>query len=266
MRSIPITQILLIEREQEVARALTLALQAKRFVVDCAPDLNTGLSMVPGNQYGLLIIDLASAEASGAEVIRQVRQQYAETPILALIEKDAPHNVLEILESGADDCITKPCPLVELFARIEAVLWRNIRSRSTVIAIGDLKINRSVHQVQRGSQVIGLTPTEYVILEYLATSAGRVVSRTMIAEHVWGKIIDGLTNIVEVYIRSLKLKLDKPFGRELIHTSRYVGYSLSACDDPSNPHSWGLSVRPSWNNPSARGVSLSKKVRVPLKP
>jgi DNA-binding response OmpR family regulator len=237
MKSTPITQILLIEREKEAAHSLALALRANRFVVDYAPDLNAGLRMFQVNQYGLLLIDLASVEVSGAKVIRQVRRQYPETPILALIQKNPLHNVLESLESGADDCITKPFAFVELFALIEAVLRRNIRSRSTVIAIGDLEINRIVQQVRRGNQVIGLTPKEYAILEYLATSAGRVLSRTMIAEHVWGQTIEGLTNIVEVYIRSLKLKIDKPFGRELIHTFRYVGYSLSASDDPSSPHS-----------------------------
>lgn len=237
MTSIPMPmQILLIEGEHELAHSMTLGLQAERFVVDCAPDVNAGLDMVPVNQYGLLIIDLPSTEVRVAELIRQVRRRYPETPILALTEKDALHNVLESLESGADDCITKPCAFVELFARIKAVLRRIARSRSTVISIADLEINRSAQQVRRRNQVIELTPIEYAILEYLAASAGRVLSRTMIAEHVWGHNIGGFTNIVEVYIRPLKLKIDGPFGQELIHAFRYVGYSLSASDDPFHSH------------------------------
>ena len=158
------------------------------------------------------------------------------TVILALIENDALHNVLESFESGADHCITKPFALVELFARIEAVLRRNIRSRSTVISIGDLEINRIVHEVRRRNQMIDLTPIEYAVLEYLAASAGRVVSRTLLADHVWGQNIKGLTNIVEVYIRRLRLKIDEPFGPELVHTFGYVGYSLSVPDDPFSSH------------------------------
>ncbi len=134
-------------------------------------------------------------------------------------------------ESGADDYITKPFAFAELLVRVKALLRRGMVNRSNVIRIADLEIDRLAHQVRRNGAIIKLTSKEYSLLEHLATNAGRVLSRTMIIEHVWDQSFEGLTNIVDVYVRQLRLKIDEPFERKLIRTVRSVGYTISDSED-----------------------------------
>jgi two-component system copper resistance phosphate regulon response regulator CusR len=220
-------RILLVEDEEKVARFITVGLKAERFAVDSARDGKTGLQMATLNPYDLLIVDLMLPGMSGTELIRRVRRQNTDVPIVVLTARDALSDKLANFESGADDYLTKPFAFAELLVRIKALLRRGAVPRANVIQIADLEIDRLAHQVRRGGQAIKLTAKEYGLLEYLATNAGRVLSRTMIVEHVWDQSFEGLTNIVDVYVRQLRAKIDEPFDRKLIHTVRSVGYVIN---------------------------------------
>ncbi len=220
-------RILLVEDEEKVARFITVGLKAERFAVDTARDGKTGLQMATLNPYDLLIVDLMLPEMNGTELIRRVRRQNTDVPIVVLTARDALADKVTNFESGADDYLTKPFAFAELLVRIKALLRRGAVPRANVIQIADLEIDRLAHQVRRGGQTIKLTAKEYGLLEYLATNAGRVLSRTMIVEHVWDQSFEGLTNIVDVYVRQLRAKIDEPFDTKLIHTVRSVGYVIN---------------------------------------
>lgn len=220
-------RILLVEDEEKVARFISVGLKAERFAVDSARDGKTGLQMATINPYDLLIVDLMLPGMSGTELIRRVRRQNTDVPIVVLTARDALSDKLANFESGADDYLTKPFAFAELLVRIKALLRRGAVPRANVIQIADLEIDRLAHQVRRGGQAIKLTAKEYGLLEYLATNAGRVLSRTMIVEHVWDQSFEGLTNIVAVYVRQLRAKIDEPFDKKLIHTVRSVGYVIN---------------------------------------
>jgi two-component system copper resistance phosphate regulon response regulator CusR len=220
-------RILLVEDEEKVARFITVGLKAERFAVDSARDGKTGLQMATLNPYDLLIVDLMLPGMSGTELIRRVRRQNTDVPIVVLTARDALSDKLANFESGADDYLTKPFAFAELLVRIKALLRRGAVPRANVIQIADLEIDRLAHQVRRGGTTIKLTAKEYGLLEYLATNAGRVLSRTMIVEHVWDQSFEGLTNIVDVYVRQLRAKIDEPFEKKLIHTVRSVGYVIN---------------------------------------
>ena len=220
-------RILLVEDEEKVARFISVGLKAERFAVDCANDGKTGLQMATLNPYDLLVVDLMLPGMSGTELIRRVRRQNTDVPIVVLTARDALADKLTNFESGADDYLTKPFAFAELLVRIKALLRRGAVPRANVIQIADLEIDRLAHQVRRNGVAIKLTAKEYGLLEYLATNAGRVLSRTMIVEHVWDQSFEGLTNIVDVYVRQLRAKIDEPFDKKLIHTVRSVGYVIN---------------------------------------
>lgn len=220
-------RILLVEDEEKVARFITVGLKAERFAVDSARDGKEGLQMATLNPYDLLIVDLMLPGLSGTELIRRVRRQNTDVPIVVLTARDALSDKLANFESGADDYLTKPFAFAELLVRIKALLRRGAVPRANVIQIADLEIDRLAHQVRRAGATIKLTAKEYGLLEYLATNAGRVLSRTMIVEHVWDQSFEGLTNIVDVYVRQLRAKIDEPFDKKLIHTVRSVGYVIN---------------------------------------
>jgi two-component system copper resistance phosphate regulon response regulator CusR len=147
-------------------------------------------------------------------------------PILILTARDAVSDKVGNFDDGADDYLTKPFAFAELLARVKALLRRGPVSRSSVVRVGDLELDRLSQQVKRAGKRIDLTSKEYSLLEYLMSNAGRVLSRTMIIEHVWDQSFDGITNIVDVYVRHLRSKVDDPFDQKLIHTVRGVGYSI----------------------------------------
>ena len=225
-------RILLIEDEQKVSRFVTLGLKAERYAVDAAHDGKSGLRMATVNPYDLLIVDLTLPELSGTEVIQEVRKRNSDVPILVLSARDALSDKVTNFESGADDYITKPFAFAELLVRIKALLRRGSVSRANVLSIADLEIDRVAHQVRRNGAAIRLTAKEYALLEYLSINAGRVLSRTMIIEHVWDQSFEGLTNIVDVYVRQLRAKIDDAFDHKLIHTVRSVGYCISDSEAP----------------------------------
>jgi DNA-binding response OmpR family regulator len=181
--------------------------------------------------YDLLIVDLLLPELSGTELISRLRRHNTTVPIIVLTARDAVDDKVKNFEAGADDYLTKPFAFAELLVRIKALLRRGQVNHSNSLRIAGLEIDRINHQVKRDGITIRLTTKEYSLLEYLAVNSGRVLSRTMIVEHVWDQGFEGLTNIVDVYIRQLRAKIDMPFTPNLIHTVRRAGYTLSEEDE-----------------------------------
>jgi DNA-binding response OmpR family regulator len=223
-------RILLVEDEEKVSRFVTLGLNAEQFVVDRAADGVTGYEMATAHPYDILVVDLMLPRLSGTELISRLRQNQVETPVLVLTARDQLDDKIKNFENGADDYLTKPFAFAELLARIRALLRRRPVG-STMLTVGDLEIDLVTRQVKRGGKVLRLTSKEYGLLEYLASNPGRVLSRTMIIQYVWDQSFEGLTNIVDVYIRHLRQKIDDPFDRKLIRTVRSAGYMLSDRDD-----------------------------------
>jgi len=221
-------RILLIEDEEKVVRFVTHGLKAASFVVDSAQDGETGLRLATSTAYDLVVVDLMLPKLSGTEVIKRLRSHNSEVPIMVLTARDAVADKVANFEAGADDYLTKPFSFAEFVVRVKALLRRGPVHRANVLRVADLEIDRLAHLVRRNGAVVKLTSKEYALLEYLAANAGRVLSRTMIIEHVWDESFEGLTNIVDVYIRQLRAKIDEPFQHKLIHTVRRFGYSLDA--------------------------------------
>ncbi|HEX4342505.1 MAG TPA: response regulator transcription factor, partial [Verrucomicrobiae bacterium] len=164
---------------------------------------------------------------TGTEILEKVRRKNHHVPILILTARGSMADKVKNFESGADDYLTKPFAFAELLLRIKALLRRGPVNRSSTLRVGDLEIDRLSQNVKRGGKKIELTAKEYSLLEYLATNPGRVFSRTMIIEHVWDESFEGLTNIVDVYVRHLREKVDDAFSTKLLRTVRGVGYSLN---------------------------------------
>jgi DNA-binding response OmpR family regulator len=219
-------RLLLIEDEEKVSRFIVRGLMAERFAVDVAAEGDRGLELAQTYNYDLIILDLMLPGLSGTEALRLVRRQNERVPVLVLTARDAINDKVEHFEIGADDYLTKPFAFVELLVRVKALLRRGAVSRANTLRVADLEIDRLTQQVRRGGLRIELTGKEYALLEYLMTNAGRVLSRTMIIEHVWDQSFDGATNIVDVYVRHLRNKIDEPFERKLIRTVRGVGYAI----------------------------------------
>ncbi len=220
-------RILLVEDEKKVADIVERGLKAERFAVDVCHDGRTGWEMADAYDYDLVILDLMLPVMSGAEILGRIRQKNQQVPILILTARDGMADKVKNFEAGADDYLTKPFAFAELQVRIKALLRRGPVDRSSVLRVGDLEINRLSQVVRRAGRKIELTAKEYALLEYLATHPGRVFSRTMILEHVWDQSFQGLTNIVDVYVRHLRAKVDDPWPAKLLRTVRGVGYSLS---------------------------------------
>jgi two-component system, OmpR family, copper resistance phosphate regulon response regulator CusR len=219
-------RLLLIEDEEKVSRFIVKGLMAERFAVDVAAEGDRGLELARTYNYDLIILDLMLPGLSGTEVLRLVRRQNEHVPVLVLTARDAITDKVRHFEIGADDYLTKPFAFAELLVRVKALLRRGAISRPNTLRVADLEIDRLTQHVRRGGQRVELTGKEYALLEYLMTNAGRVLSRTMIIEHVWDQSFDGATNIVDVYVRHLRNKIDEPFERKLIRTVRGVGYAI----------------------------------------
>lgn len=220
-------RVLVVEDEEKVARFIVRGLAAERFAVDVALDGTTGLELATTYDYDLVILDLLLPGLGGTEVLRRLRQVNAHVPVLVLTARDALTDKVENFETGADDYLTKPFAFVELLVRVKALLRRGAVNRASSLRVGDLELDRLSQTVKRVGGRIDLTAKEYALLEYLMSNAGRVLSRTMIIEHVWDQSFDGATNIVDVYVRHLRHKVDDPHEQKLIRTVRGVGYSIS---------------------------------------
>src|SRR5882672_819335 len=224
-------RLLLVEDEEKVISFVQRGLTAERFAVDIARDGVEGLDLATSYDYDLIMLDLLLPALDGPEVLRKIRQNNPHVPILILTARDAVQDKIAHFEAGADDYLTKPFAFAELLVRIKALLRRGATRQETVLRIADVELDRLSQQVRRGSKRIELTSKEYSLLEYLMANAGRVLSRTMIIEHVWDQSFDGATNIVDVYIRHLRDKVDEGRDGNLIRTVRGVGYSISDQDE-----------------------------------
>jgi DNA-binding response OmpR family regulator len=224
-------RLLLAEDEEKVSRFIQRGLEAERFAVDVAADGRRAIELATAYQYDLIILDLMMPGLNGTEVLQRIRALNDQVPVLVLTARDALEDKVRHFEIGADDYLTKPFAFAELLMRVKALLKRGAVSRSNVLRIADLEMDRLIQQVRRGGEKIELTTKEYSLLEYLMLNAGRVVSRTMIIEHVWDQSFDGATNIVDVYVRHLRNKVDTGRERRLIRTVRGVGYGISEDDE-----------------------------------
>ena len=220
-------RILLVEDEMKVADFIIRGLRAERFAVDLAEDGERGAALIQTVNYDLVVLDLMVPKISGTELLQRIRQKNNTVPVLILTARAAMDDKVQHFELGADDYLTKPFAFAEFLVRVKALLRRGPVERSVVLRAADLELDRSTQQVRRGGRRIELTSKEFALLEYLLLNKGRVFSRTMIVEHVWDQSFHGLTNIVDVYVRHLRSKIDEPYSQKLIRTVRGSGYCLS---------------------------------------
>jgi two-component system OmpR family response regulator len=221
-------RVLVVEDEKRLAAGLRSGLEAEGFAVDVTLNGTDGLWMATENSYDTIILDILMPGMSGFKVCDSLREAGDWTPILMLTAKDGEHDEAEALDAGADDYLTKPFSYVVLLAHIRALIRRGRTERPAVLELGDLRLDPAARVAWRGDQVVDLTAREMSLLEYLMRSQEVVVSKRDILEHVWDYDFDGDPNIVEVYIRHLRNKLDRPFGRDTIRTVRGAGYALVA--------------------------------------
>jgi DNA-binding response OmpR family regulator len=235
------SRILLIEDEEKIARVLQLELEHEGYEIITALDGRSGLQLAlstPG--LSLILLDIMLPELSGMEVLRRIRQVDARTPVILLTARDAVPDRVSGLDQGANDYITKPFAIEELLARIRSLLRqcmvRDQPEADSHIYVDDLHVDLKSRHVHRGDHGIELTPTEFDLLRFLIAHKGEVMSREQIIAAVWGYDFVGDTNVVDVYIRYLRQKIDKDFSCKLIHTIRGIGYMVKdPCDEGATP-------------------------------
>jgi two-component system OmpR family response regulator len=220
-------RILLIEDDSRTAAFIIKGLKQDGYTVEHAADGLNGLLRASMEDYDLLIIDIMLPKLDGLTVIEELRQKKIMTPIIVLSARSAVDDRIKGLQKGSDDYLVKPFAFSELLARIQALIRRTSAvAEPTALIVGDLRIELLNHKVFRGKDRIDIQPLEYALLEYLMRNAGRVVSKTMIMEHVWDYNFDPQTNVVEARICRLRDKIDRPYKTALIHTVRGFGYVL----------------------------------------
>jgi two-component system OmpR family response regulator len=221
-------RVLVVDDEQRLAAALRRGLEAEGIAVDVAHTGTDGLWMARENDYDVLVLDIMMPGMSGYTLCRTLRDEEDWTPILMLTAKDGDWDQIEALDTGADDFLTKPFSFAVLLARLRSLVRRGTRERPVVLEAGDLRVDPASRTVTRGETAVTLTSREFAVLEFLIRRKGEAVSKTEILANVWDFDFDGDPNIVEVYIRHLRNKLDRPFDRNAIETLRGAGYRLDA--------------------------------------
>lgn len=220
-------RILVVEDETAMADSLRRGLEAEGFAVDVAADGEEGLWLARENPYDAIVLDVMLPKINGYVVCRTLRDEKNWTPVVMLTAKDGDLDEAEGLDTGADDFVTKPFSFVVLLARLRAVMRRRGTERPVVLEAGDLRLDPAERRAWRGEKRLDLTAREFAILRYLLTRTDEVVAKAEILEHVWDFAFDGSPNIVEVYVSSLRKKIDAPFGRQSIETVRGAGYRLA---------------------------------------
>ena len=220
-------RILVIEDEIKVANFIKKGLEEEHYAVDTALDGESGLYMSEVNDYDLIVLDLMIPKIAGLDVLRRIRSNKNKAPILVVTAKDTAEDIVKGLDSGCDDYLTKPFEFKVFLARVRALLRREKVDTEPILKLADLILSPVTHRVTRGGKEIELTSKEYGLLEYFLRNPNKVLTRTMISEHVWDYHFDSMTNVVDVYVNYLRKKIDKGFEPKLIHTIRGVGYILS---------------------------------------
>ena len=222
-------RILVVEDESRIADFLSRGLVSAGYAVDVAATGGSAIDMIHSTDYDMVILDLGLPDVDGLTVLQKIRNRKVSPPVLILSARDAVDDRVKGLEGGADDYLVKPFAFVELLARVRVLLRRG-QPTPEKLQVGDLSLDCIRRKVSRDGENIELAPKEFSILEYLMRNRGRPLSRTMIVEHVWDMDYDGLTNIVDVYIRHLRSKIDDKWPQKMIQTVRGFGYMLDTPD------------------------------------
>jgi two-component system copper resistance phosphate regulon response regulator CusR len=220
-------RILIAEDDEALAKFVRQGLEGEHYSVDVFPDGEQARSAANEFEYDVVILDLNLPKLDGLNVLRQIRQKKPTLPVLILTQRTVVEDRVQCLDTGADDYLAKPFSFSELSARIRALVRRSHLPSESVLIVGDLKLDRVEHRVERAGRRIELTSKEYSLLEFLMRNTGRRVTRSMIIEHVWNLTFDTTTNVVDVYINYLRRKIDDGHAIKLIRTARGVGYELS---------------------------------------
>lgn len=221
-------RVLVVEDDRKVASFIRKGLMEEGYAVDVAPEGETGLAMGLDRLHDIIILDVMLPGKPGFQVVRELRQAKVATPVLLLTAREAVEDRVQGLDAGADDYLTKPFAFAELLARMRALLRRGATAQAPLLRLADLTLDPARRTVKRGGEVISLTNREFALVEYFMRNPGRVLTRTMIAEHVWDYSFDSDTNVIDVYVNYLRKKIDAGRERRLINTVRGVGYVLKA--------------------------------------
>jgi two-component system, OmpR family, response regulator len=220
---------LVVEDDAAIAEFVVRGLKEAGFAVDQARDGEAGLQAALAAPYDVAIVDLMLPQRDGLSLIEELRRRRVTTPVLILSARRSVDDRVRGLQAGGDDYLTKPFAFAELLARVQALVRRATRvPEPTTLEVDDLLLDLLTRRVTRGGAAVELRPREFSLLEYLMRNAGRVVSKTMILSHVWDYNFDPQTNVVDVLVSRLREKIDRPFGKKLLHTERGVGYVLRA--------------------------------------
>jgi len=219
-------RVLIVEDEKKIAEFVKRGLKEEGYAVDIANDGENGFFLAKTNEYDIILLDIMLPKIDGVTLCRKIREGGVGSPVIMLTAKDSVEDKVQGLDSGADDYITKPFAFEELLARIRAILRKRSSHASTLLKVGDLAMDLTTHKVNRSGKAIDLTTKEFALLEYLMRNADKVVTRTMISEHVWDIDFDTFTNVIDVYINYLRNKIDSGNKKKMIQTIRGRGYML----------------------------------------
>jgi heavy metal response regulator len=219
-------RILLVEDEKKVASFVKKGLEEEYYSVDVAFDGKNGLHLALTGEHDLIILDVMLPHKDGFSILKEIRSEKISTPVLFLTAKDTVSDKVQGLDIGADDYLPKPFAFEELLARVRALLRRHSSQKDLILKVFDLSLDTQTHTVTRNNLEIKLTPREYSILEYLMRNKNRVISRTVLSEHVYDYHFDSNTNVLDVYINKLRNKIDKNSDSPVIQTIRGVGYII----------------------------------------
>lgn len=227
-------RILVIEDERKVASFIKRGLEEERYIVELAADGQMGIDMALANHFDAIVLDVMLPKKDGFAVLGELRAARNTTPILMLTARAGMEDRVTGLDLGADDYLAKPFHFEELAARLRSILRRSSVEKSTKISVGDLILDTVAHVAYRWEKEIELTTKEYALLEYLIRNKGRIVSRSMITQHVWKHNFDTESNIIDVYIKRLRAKIEKPGTPRILNSIRGVGYRMKE-PEPNDP-------------------------------